>query len=115
MKRVKKLEDLPLREQLSKEDYQLTKDIDENLFKEFAETKEELANGDDEGDHIFKVPSLESFRSQKIKSSKVFSPNSSGGEDTIELHHHWEEIILATLKDIKFPKIRILNIAQVFH
>ena len=37
------------------------------------------------------------------------------GEDTIELHHHWEEIILATLKDIKFPKIRILNMAQVFH
>ena len=36
------------------------------------------------------------------------------GEDTIELHHHWEEIILATLKDIKFPKIRILNMAQVF-
>ena len=24
------------------------------------------------------------------------------GENTIELHHHWEEIILATLKDIKF-------------
>ena len=36
------------------------------------------------------------------------------GEDTIELHHHWEEIILATLKDIKFPRIRILNMAQVF-
>ena len=36
-------------------------------------------------------------------------------EDTIELQHHWEEIILATLKDIKFPKIRILNMAQVFH
>ena len=35
------------------------------------------------------------------------------GEDRIELHHHWEEIILATLKDIKFPKIRILNMAQV--
>ena len=36
------------------------------------------------------------------------------GEDRIELHHHWEEIIFATLKDIKFPKIRILNMAQVF-
>ena len=36
-------------------------------------------------------------------------------EDTIKLQHHWEEIILATLKDIKFPKIRILNMAQVFH
>jgi len=35
------------------------------------------------------------------------------GEDRIELHHHWEEIILSTLKDIKFPKIRILNMAQV--
>jgi hypothetical protein len=38
------------------------------------------------------------------------------GENTIELHHHWEEIILATLKDIKFPNIRILKMAhQVFH
>ena len=35
------------------------------------------------------------------------------GEDRIELHHHWEEIVLNTLKDIKFPKIRILNMAQV--
>ena len=35
------------------------------------------------------------------------------GEDRIELHHHWEEIILSTLKDVKFPKIRILNMAQV--
>ena len=37
------------------------------------------------------------------------------GKNRIKLHHHWEEIILATLKDIKFPKIRILNMAQVFH
>ena len=27
------------------------------------------------------------------------------GEDRIELHHHWEEIILATLKHIKFTKL----------
>ena len=47
------------------------------------------------------------------KSVVVMIPPHS--EDRIELHHHWEEIILATLKDIKFPKIRILNMAQVFH
>ena len=35
------------------------------------------------------------------------------GEERIELHHHWEEIVLSTLKDIKFPKIRILNMGQV--
>lgn len=35
------------------------------------------------------------------------------GEERIELHHHWEEILLATLKDIRFPKLRILNMAQV--
>ena len=35
------------------------------------------------------------------------------GEERIELHHHWEEIVLNTLKDIKFPKIRILNMGQV--
>ena len=27
------------------------------------------------------------------------------GEDRIELHHHWEEIILSTLKHIKFTKL----------
>ena len=47
------------------------------------------------------------------KSVVMIPPHS---EDTIEVHHHhWERIILATLKDIKFPKIRILNMAQVFH
>merc|ERR1719445_36751 len=35
------------------------------------------------------------------------------GEERLELHHHWEEIVLSTLKDIKFPKIRILNMGQV--
>merc|ERR1719483_2073910 len=35
------------------------------------------------------------------------------GEERIELHHHWEEILLATLKDVRFPKLRILNMAQV--
>ena len=35
------------------------------------------------------------------------------GEDRIELHHHWEEILISSLKDIKFPKIRLLNMAQV--
>merc|ERR1719369_374575 len=35
------------------------------------------------------------------------------GEERIELHHHWEEILLSTLKDIRFPKLRILNMAQV--
>merc|ERR1719369_3904 len=35
------------------------------------------------------------------------------GEERIELHHHWEEILLATLKDVPFPKLRILNMAQV--
>jgi len=35
------------------------------------------------------------------------------GEERIELHHHWEEILLATLKDIRFPKLRLLNMAQV--
>ena len=48
------------------------------------------------------------------KSVVVMIPPHS--EDRIELHHHWEEIILATLKDIKFPNIRILKMAhQVFH
>ena len=46
------------------------------------------------------------------KSVVVMIPPHS--EDRIELHRHWEEIILATLKDIKFPKIRIFNMAQVF-
>ena len=52
------------------------------------------------------------LKSQNKSVVVMITPHS---EDTIELHHHWEEIILATLKDIKFPKIRILNIAQVFH
>ena len=35
------------------------------------------------------------------------------GEERIELHHHWEEVLLATLRDIRFPKLRVLNMAQV--
>ena len=35
------------------------------------------------------------------------------GEERIELHHHWEEIVLDTLKEVRFPKLRILNMAQV--
>merc|ERR1719402_230744 len=34
------------------------------------------------------------------------------GEERIELHHHWEEVLLATLRDIRFPKLRVLNMAQ---
>merc|ERR1719435_429875 len=35
------------------------------------------------------------------------------GEERIELHHHWEEVLLATLKELRFPRLRILNMAQV--
>ena len=35
------------------------------------------------------------------------------GEERIELHHHWEEVLLATLRDVRFPKLRVLNMAQV--
>jgi len=52
--------------------------------------------------------------------SKLISQNKSvvimippHGEERIELHHHWEEILLASLKDIRFPKLRVLNMAQV--
>jgi len=52
--------------------------------------------------------------------SKLISQNKSvvimippHGEERIELHHHWEEILMSTLKDIRFPKLRVLNMAQV--
>ena len=35
------------------------------------------------------------------------------GEERMEVHAHWEEILLNKLKDIRFPSIRILNMAQV--
>ena len=49
------------------------------------------------------------------------------GEERIELHHHWEEVgilpchlrsryaqvLLATMRDVRFPKLRVLNMAQV--
>ena len=35
------------------------------------------------------------------------------GEERIEVHAHWEEILLNKLKDIRFPNIKILNMAQV--
>jgi len=34
------------------------------------------------------------------------------GEERVEVHTHWEEVLLAKLKEIRFPSIRILNIAQ---
>jgi len=34
------------------------------------------------------------------------------GEERVEVHAHWEEVLLAKLKDIRFPSIRILNMAQ---
>jgi len=34
------------------------------------------------------------------------------GEERMEVHAHWEEILLNKLKDIRFPSIRILNMAQ---
>ena len=45
------------------------------------------------------------------KSVVVMIPPHS--EDRIELHHHWEEIVLDTLKEVRFPRLRILNMAQV--
>merc|ERR550519_213482 len=35
------------------------------------------------------------------------------GEERIELHHHWEEVLLNTFRDLTFPKFRILNMSQV--
>jgi hypothetical protein len=35
------------------------------------------------------------------------------GADRMEVLQHWEEVLLSTLRDIVFPKIRILNMAQV--
>jgi len=34
------------------------------------------------------------------------------GETRMEVHSHWEEILINKLKDIRFPNIRILNMAQ---
>jgi hypothetical protein len=35
------------------------------------------------------------------------------GEERMEVLQHWEDILLYTLRDIVFPKIRILNMALV--
>jgi hypothetical protein len=35
------------------------------------------------------------------------------GAERMEVMQHWEEVLLATLREIVFPKIRILNMAQV--
>ena len=35
------------------------------------------------------------------------------GAERMEVLQHWEEVLLNTLKEIVFPKIRILNMAQV--
>ena len=116
MKKVRDVSTLPTREMLCKEEFDLTKEICEDLFSvatveekliktveeeknEDTETKEsveteavhndiqsalniDVSKTDDddaetqEKDHVFKVPSLESFRSQKSKSSsKLPSPN----------------------------------------
>jgi len=34
------------------------------------------------------------------------------GEERVEVHKAWEDIVLSYLKDIRFPSIRILNMAQ---
>jgi len=34
------------------------------------------------------------------------------GEERVEVHAHWEEVLLSKLKDIRFPSIRLLNMAQ---
>ena len=35
------------------------------------------------------------------------------GEERIEVHTQWEEILLNKLKDIRFPNLKILNMAKV--
>ena len=52
--------------------------------KKKAEEAEEEEEEDDsqQEDHVFKVPSLESFRSQKNKSSKLLSPNAQYEESS---------------------------------
>jgi hypothetical protein len=35
------------------------------------------------------------------------------GEERMEVLQHWEDILLYALRDIVFPKIRILNMALV--
>ena len=60
--------------------------------------------------HVTKVTTWYDPRT-KGKSVVVMVP--PHGEERIELHHHWEEVLLATLRDIRFPKLRVLNMAQV--
>merc|ERR1712073_25893 len=95
LRKARDIANLPKRFELSESDLAKTKEIYEDLFtltksenvelkttdKVFEEIK--LEDEDIGHDHVFKVPSLESFRSQKIKSSKLLSPSSSS-EDLAE-------------------------------
>merc|ERR1712242_486853 len=49
-------------------------------IRKFVSEEMKLEDEDIGHDHVFKVPSLESFRSQKIKSSKLLSPSSSSDD-----------------------------------
>ena len=71
----KKFDSLPKRSNLPQEKLELTKDLPNNIFRPSENEKED-------SEHVFKVPSLESFRSQKNKSSKPSGPN--GVEESSE-------------------------------
>ena len=95
LRKARDIANLPKRFELSESDLAKTKEIDEDLFtltksenvelKTTDKVSEEMKLEDEDigHDHVFKVPSLESFRSQKIKSSKLLSPSSSS-EDLAE-------------------------------
>merc|ERR1711884_454290 len=95
LRKARDIANLPKRFELSESDLAITKEIDDDLFtlpksenvemKTTDKVSEEMKLEDEDigHDHVFKVPSLESFRSQKIKSSKLLSPSSSS-EDVVE-------------------------------
>ena len=75
LKKVRKnIESLPKRSDLSKAKRAMTKDLPEDLFEKTEEKEKDEDTSKEDKDHVFKVPSLESFRSQKNKSSKTSSP-----------------------------------------
>merc|ERR1719369_962697 len=91
-----------------------TYDLKDNSLITLKEASMEEVRRRNEPKLLSKATLLRDLVSKLIAQSKsvviMIPPH---GEERIELHHHWEEILLSTLKDIRFPKLRILNMAQV--
>jgi len=91
-----------------------TNDLKDNSLITLNEASMEEVRRRNEPKLVSKASVLRNVVIQLIEQNKsvvvMIPPH---GEERIELHHHWEEVLLVTLKEVPFPRLRILNMAQV--